>query len=81
MVFIAVSQKEAHDLTQKDSKVVKAHKAAVQQNGGQPVQMPQVVSKPPVVQPVQQPAPRQQTVTPTPVVPPKKGGCGCWGKK
>lgn len=82
MSGIATSLEELERLISAPQKTISDHVAAVQQSGGKPIQMPQVVVKPPVAPPVQQPVPKQQpTITNPTVVPPKKGGCGCWGQK
>lgn len=82
MAGFATSLEELKQLIIAPQKIIAEHVAAVKQSGGQPVQMPQVVVKPPVVQPIQHTVTRQQpTVSNPTVVPPKKGGCGCWGKK
>ena len=60
-------------------RIIEKHLEAIKANGVRPIQMPQVVTPvPPVVRPV------QPNITPainnTPLIPPTKGGCGCWGK-
>ena len=78
----ATSLDELRKLIARPQQIINKHIEDLKKSGGQPIQMPQVVKKPEVVQPVQQPATKQQptVVNPT-IVPPKKGGCGCWGKK
>lgn len=62
--------------------VISSHLEEVRRANSPTIQLPKVVVKPPVAPPVQQPVPKQQPTVANPVVvPPKKGGCGCWGKK
>lgn len=83
MSGFATSLEELERLIAAPQKAIADHVTAVKQSGGKPIQMPQVVvPKPAVVPPVQQLVPKQQpTITNPTVVPPKKGGCGCWGQK
>lgn len=84
MSTFAMSLEELEKSIAAPQQTITEHVEAVNRSGGKPVQMPQVVvvPKPVVVTPVQQPAPKQQpSIANTPVVPPKKGGCGCWGSK
>ena len=80
MSEFATSLEELEKAIAAPHKTIVDHVETIKQSGGKTVQMPQVGSKPIGVPPVQQPAPKPQpTVANTPVVPPKKGGCGCWG--
>lgn len=80
----ATSLEELRKLIARPQQIINNHLEDVKKSGGKPIQMPQAVTKPVVVQPVQQVPPVQQPkpviANPT-IVPPKKGGCGCWGKK
>ena len=82
MSGFATSLEELNRLIVSPHKTIADHIAEVERSGGQPVQMPQVVIKQPVAPVVQQPLPKQQpTINNPQIVPPKKGGCGCWGTK
>lgn len=84
MADFATSLEELERAIVAPQKTIVEHVETVKKSGGKPVQMPQVVvvPKPVVVSPIQQPTPKQQpSIANTPVVPPKKGGCGCWGSK
>lgn len=83
MSEFATSLEELEKAIVAPQKTIVEHVETVKKLGGKPVQMPQVVApRPVVVPPVQQPATKQQpSIANTPVVPPKKGGCGCWGSK
>ena len=69
--FINNIQKEIQENKQKTEK----HLEEIRTAPNNTVQMPQVKTSA-VAQQVQQPVIKQRVV-----IPPKKGGCGCWGNK
>ena len=76
---IATSLKEFINKIQRESeenhKKAATHISEIKAAPNNTVQMPQV-KNPPAPQRVQQPVIKQEKV-----IPPKTGGCGCWGNK